>query len=953
MAQRFLVDSAHYNPDTGQFAPNISFTRGIQTVDPGSVLMGPDEPRFDRMVAIPSVAVPPPEPSETAALQVYSNTQGQILAFGVDRDGVTPLMVMVDRISTSLWVFVNGGFPNDTNPLPTTLPGAAVAPHTKTQLTANPKGIALSDQGKPVATTFLDLFDGSSGIGFEPVDGIVFHGLIVLAGRIFVRDGMPNAPGHWPLLGFGFAVSNDRGATWSLVYYDRDENDPDMARKLWPRGQTWVIRVAALYDSRYAANPAECIVSSTDYRHNLATGQIAASGHAWVLKFTRSLSPIDDWQLSAAVARFSILSNTHCHVAHVTEYHPFPDNKGLQLLVSNGDGPDRNRFTRYILNDKDDPNFATNWIPVDDYHGTHAPFFPGKAMLSQQPVGAIQGPREGAIIWGADSQTEWISMMQLPFDANPSSFTHIYGLATGFGDAVIIRNGSLVNLKDLRPENSGASDPATFPAPCIASVWNELASTEEELRASARILYTPHLDAAGGVWTQVGNTRWLSPTSAQYGGYIYSASDVDIAVGLRRFPIPGVKTFRPVLVAPGGANMVIANCAWVDETFPPIVEGERHATVLKIAGSQAIGFTDPEFPSRVLHPPCLCDQVFKIKSFFTEDKSTAGIIRVSEDESSGVILWSAAPQVRRFRGWMLDGSYYTLSPNKTGQLTATIWPDTPQGERGSWIRYSCGWGAAGQDRWCPITIIAYNDVLAVTSTLQLQLFASGDRNVADSNVLYVAIDQALDGVGSLAYPLPPSPSAPPFRQPDERLTVISLGIAPNTTWLIRLTGVVPNGNWDHYAMRGTRDQGTGQFVSRRVWPLLTLWGAPDQYIEISASCDKLALYVSVQSGAEVQNVSVGLGQMWLSDSPLHLAVGFDSKTSTLFIGYSLGGDLVQATSLTLQLHLSLSELRFRGVSDEVCEMRWIGGEIDDAPVVTPTLESIRAAFVNLDFLNGP
>jgi hypothetical protein len=888
------------------------------------------------MVAIPSVAAPPPEPSPTAAVQVYSNTQGQILASGVDSDGREPLMVLLDRLSTSLWVFVGGGFPNDTNPLPTTLPGASVGGHNRTHLTANPKGVAISDQtGQPVTTTFLDLFDGSSGIGFEPVDGIVFHGLIVLAGRIFVLDGVPSLPLHWALMGFGFAVSRDRGVTWSLDYYDTDENDPELLRKLWPRGQSWVIRVGALYESRYAANPAECYVSSTDYRHNLATGEIAASGHAWVLKFNRSVAPIGDWS-APTVARFSILSNTHCHVAQVTEFHPFPDNKGLQLLVSNGDGPDRNRFTRYILNDKDDPNFATNWIPMDDYHGTHAPFFPGKAMLSQQPVGAIQGPREGAILWGADSQTEWISMMQLPFGGEPSSFSHVYGFATGFGDGVIVRNGSLVNLKDLRPENSGTSDPINFPAPCIASVWNELARTEPELLSSARILFTPQLDSSGGVWTQIGNTRWMSPTSAMYGGYIYSASDVDISVGLRRFPVPEVKRFRPVLVAPGGANLVIANCAWVDETFPAIAEGQRHATVLKITGSQATGFTDPELPSRTLHPPCLCDQVLKLKSSFTDDKSTAGLIRISEDGSGGLIPWNPAPQVRRFRAWALDGSYFTITPNKTAQVTATMWPDTPGGERGSWIRYTCGWGVEGEGRWCPLTMISYNDVENQFRTLWIQLFGSGDREVADSNVLYIAIDQALDGIGSLSYPQLPSASGSPAVMPDERLTVTGVNIASNSSWLLRVSGVTPNGNWDHYAMRGSRDPETGAFVSKRFWPLLTLWGASNQYIELSANCDGLALSASVRNIDETNEVSIGGGQMWLPDSPLHLAIGFDSTTKTLLIGYSLGGDLVQASPIPLSSPLTLTEIRLRGVSDEVCEMRWIGGEIDDAPVVTPT-----------------
>ncbi|MFM9994271.1 MAG: hypothetical protein ACKVU4_00560 [Phycisphaerales bacterium] len=108
-------------------------------------------------------------------------------------------------------------------------------------------------------------------------------------------------------------------------------------------------------------------------------------------------------------------------------------------------------------------------------------------------------------------------------------------------------------------------------------------------------------------------------------------------------------------------------------------------------------------------------------------------------------------------------------------------------------------------------------------------------------------------------------------------------------------------------------------------------------------------------------------QVWLPDSPLLLAIGHeyaaqDPPSRTLYVGASLGGGLVKfiANGVTVPWSdKTFTALKFRGAvggldvdnDGEVCEFRWIGGEIN--PTGALTNSTLPAAFVDLGFLGGP
>lgn len=100
-------------------------------------------------------------------------------------------------------------------------------------------------------------------------------------------------------------------------------------------------------------------------------------------------------------------------------------------------------------------------------------------------------------------------------------------------------------------------------------------------------------------------------------------------------------------------------------------------------------------------------------------------------------------------------------------------------------------------------------------------------------------------------------------------------------------------------------------------------------------------------------------QLWLPDSTLLAAVSWDSSNGAkLYFGATLAGGAV-ATGPDEGVEVAswggqtapLSQLKFRGASDEVVEFRWIGGQIDGGATTSET--GFKLLFEDIEFLKGP
>ena len=79
-----------------------------------------------------------------------------------------------------------------------------------------------------------------------------------------------------------------------------------------------------------------------------------------------------------------------------------------------------------------------------------------------------------------------------------------------------------------------------------------------------------------------------------------------------------------------------------------------------------------------------------------------------------------------------------------------------------------------------------------------------------------------------------------------------------------------------------------------------------------------------------------------------LAVGFDKAGSKFYFAASVGGAPTSVASADLPSveNIEYDELRFRGV-DEVCELRWMGAEINNDTTVS--LDLMAESFSDLEW----
>ncbi len=944
--KRFVADAANrvmkVYPGSGLTAP---FTRNLVTIDPDGTQADANKLRVDRLVhiaAIPSAYDQPPPTLETG---------GALLASGVDHTGSSELLLYLAAQGHRFDIYENGVFLRDW-PL------------------GKPKMGPLSLQARgldPMSDVlFLDVLNLPWQTGakvIEPASVVIFHGAIIVAGAVWIGTTQTN---KYELMGWGFAMSLDKGQSWTLEW---DNTTQAQAQLYSGRGKAWCLRAAPIYQ-RNQSNPTSCSICCTDYVHRHTNPALdAVSGRVFYARISRPTGQSSNWGFGAnttykvkvfdftplgAPAPVKPLSHTHSCMA--TEWSQ-SGSQGVQLLVSIGDGRARNRFIRITSADYGGDYTTAPWVIQDDYHGKADPAgqFNTISTESPQPVGAVFGANAGEVIWGTDIRQEWLFMTKLPTSStatpDQARFEHLYGLATGFGKNGPDRSWPAVfDINQPRPE---------LPTGPLTGVYVEETHAGAEPDAN-RVLYCPDTSKPRE-WVQVAAWRPISsldPVTVQcaavHSGQIYFGGQNH---GLKRRPIPvptpvatpTLRAIRPVLVGPGGKNLVKGGtgCYFNDEAPEP------PTTLMQLTQVTAIPpvWRDDQATPPLTLPavPSLGNRALRIRTTRADSNGYFARARVSSDVgtswntlSSGGWVTGPTAQVRRFRGWVLDGSHNQaaqIAPNKTNQVYLRLWDEDPSPPlpAGAMSEYSC------HDRWIPCTNISARTLAPLTGLgLRLNALTSGLDTDKEDNRGYLVVGEALDGNGSLPYPM-----APEADGPDEVLTIKDFSIGTSQSWWVKVAGMMPIANWDHHAARLTT---VDPIVSDRRWPLFTLWAATDRYVEFLADCENKGFMVRYRTGPGSQVVSVPFGdqkQIWLPDSPLLAAISFDLATNKIYVGASLGGDLVQVLpdGITWPTGTAITELRFRGATGgysskgEVCEFRWIGGEINPGGVLNEGVPS--------------
>lgn len=961
-----------------------TFTRDLDTIDPTGGLVAEDEPRFDWPVSMTPVFAPTLIRATTAAF---------LMASGIDRDGETELMVLYDP-GLADFIVLRGGSVN-VNFSGTTLY------NTECNDTIRTSSGARAGNMNDTVRVFPPVTGMDADTRFVPRTAAVFYGAIVVAGPIMVlneEETEENQVDTFDLGGWGFIWNLDQGDPndWTFLWSDLELSPQQVNHN---RGQVWCLRAAPVYYERASCSgelpaPGECWFVCTDYRENGGPDNlISLGGRVYIFKITRDVSGqvpgawtavlpgAGNTGLVADLPRGGTDTQPGCHAhsAHMVEWlGPESEEQGVQVIVALGDGQDNQRFARLTLEDKDNADYddLNEWTIEGDFHGKRRTTSgaANAGWSSQQPVGVAWGPvgveTRPTLLWGADEQSDWITQMTLPErqeTQNPpvlqqAQFNFEAGFATGYGRLL---NGDFVRHKPAvflinQPRIECTDGP-------LATVLGDASSPSTS--RFARVMYCHNVQSPEK-WVQVAQGFGTSEgTAAIYGTNIYYVPYGATGLGLMRVQEPTAPpiSFRPVVVAAGGKN------ALVDGFY--IADGD-HATAFEEMEKVDGEWQDDADFSFLPQPPSIGVQGQLYK--FASSTSATSIVTqyIAEMHVSGTAsnLWDTSTdpnwetggeKVRRYRAWVKGSTYNraaTLSPNKTLQLSSQAEDGESTTEpAGAPTKYT------SESRWCPATLIGRVPI-ASDRGLGIRIrsnFASG--NALDENVGYYLVDYAGDGNGSLPYPLPPrSASAAADDHPDELLTVsgslFALQTGDSEGWMVRLAGMHPVGNWDQYAER--RD---GSDADIRYWPLFTLWASDTNWIEFAADCVNRGYRIRLKAGSGAATThSFGQGKLlWLPDSPLYVALAYNSTTDRLYIGASLGGDEVRTVadsgdginvaSLWTTGNLpTFTELRFRGAPDtvgnnEVNEYRWLGGELEIDETFTNS--SMGTAFEDIDFLS--
>ncbi len=491
-SKRFTFDAAFLSDPPGL---RFSFSRPVPTFDLSKgdtldpVFVPPNSPRYERTTALAGAP-------RFESVRDTPDASTQILASGLDHDGVTPLLVLLQD-------------PIDSES-PVLLDVFSVA---GAQLLA----LEAAGSGPGRVRTLLppsgDLLRGSiPNKVFRPVAGAISHGLIVL----FCTVSHQAAPTD-PFLdaASAFVTSQDRGLTWTLSY----ESPPFFPGTR--RGAPWAMQ--NWWPTKRHVPPTQAFFAASDYCLNPGS----PGGNSFLFRASRP-KPGFPWVIEPARIIYQSLGTDHHHIAGVLPFHPTGGSgNGLRFFSVLGDSRANNRIVSLTRPDSNylDPN---NWSLQDNFHGSAAAGpFPGAE--ANQFVGCAPGPHDHSVLAGADLITEQLMLLHFD-DAAPSHprTTRLFGLITTQGDG----NLNFI-IRTPTPELGGpycATHAIATPTPAPPLSSRTLFSHDG--------IHWAHAAANGGGYPAI------------HGDHLYF--DGPIATGVTRSPVPTLRIARPLLVGPGG-----------------------------------------------------------------------------------------------------------------------------------------------------------------------------------------------------------------------------------------------------------------------------------------------------------------------------------------------------------------------------------------------------------------
>lgn len=499
MALRKLIFDSATRGDFG-----VTFSRAAATRDRLGNAVASGVIRYGRRRALG-------ETPTFAQVTTFSSQSAVPLGSGYDDDGTTPVSLVSLPTTRSIRVYSGTGWT-----LQRTL-----------DLTRVETGGNVSD----VLSTFAGL--KKTHYYYQPIAGVVCHGLVVLYCVRFYDVNENPASRSWQEDGISFIYSTDNLATVAFVPYAGGGDDvPGLTGyRDWGRGNLWAFQNYFPGTAERTA-PLDAWFPACDYVIDTGKSPQKPGGQAMLFRATRpsiggtwAVQPValvdNRYQTDAAAA----YTTMHYHSAGVCLKHAGE----LHLIVAKGD-TDCSGLVRLICSDPADYTDAGNWTRQANFHGL-ADQSATVGAIGNQGAGMCPGPTFGDILMGSDESESGLYRIEVP--ASHSAKATITGL---WGRYFQTGNRYPYSLWCVSPapERGG---------PYIARVQTDGGGMPTT--TSARVLYSRDGDRwypiASGVrvlpFIHGGVPAYLTTTQ------VMGASAVSAATA-----------YRPALVSPGGRN---------------------------------------------------------------------------------------------------------------------------------------------------------------------------------------------------------------------------------------------------------------------------------------------------------------------------------------------------------------------------------------------------------------
>ena len=908
-----------------------TFTRSVTTLDPQGNAVASGVPRFDAETLLTGAQDtgdfladfgPPPD--------VGSNFR--IWDSGYDKTGVDWWLIAwaYDPGPNKLIVFKRG----TSTPFPATV-------YTLTSFTHTTSG---SKQVSGFAIV--------NGRRYIPHSASICHGFIAVGCAACVET----TPGTYSIEGTAVVYSTDGGTTWQLLFEDVSAGQqPGLTR-----GREWSLPPYFVPYPGTGNLVLEAWFVVADYRHK-AQNPACQDGRFYVFRITRTYNggQFSDWVVEPAkTLMFDVAGPTlgdnadHAHAGAIVK----SGTTGVRLVAGIGDTAIHNRLFTATLADHSDPGWwnPSHWTVTDNYHGRAVPTTsppPNDRGADDNQITAFLGSQEvdpAATVCGADTTAEPLVLLRTPSETSRKpTMEHLWGIDSD------TYSTSGANSSPMRGAFNALG--VRCPAPerretIVAHVREEFPGEFADHQAQ-RILYHPPSQNNLRLWAEVAARRTVEPTAAAFGDTIAMAGQLggsSTGDGIRRVLRPGTggvgeRTLRPIVISPGGINMLRAGFAYT--TFPANPHLIQPLTRNPTTGR----WEDTSVSPAIVLPAAACrgDRAFRVRV----ENAASGAVDIARmyiasatagnDNETG---WAKDPQARKFRVLACDGSHHAhsgFSRPSTGRFSCAYSPTDALTD----LKRSQG-NVSVSDRWIPHTL-SVTEELAANQSPRIVLRSGFAPTDSSEGHYYIIFDTARDGEMAFPYPLDPhpGPDGPDPNGPDELLDIT--GLALNGAFTLLLAGMMPGDDWDQRTPR------TGG-----LWPLFTLVAGSGHHLEFDAdtTTSRFALRGQGSGGTfdhrwgehlpDPPQAQVPFKQHWGRNSPLLIGISYTG--SSLIAVASLGGGApIETASLTLTLSPPVSLLKFRGFLNEVVSFRWFGGEVKET---AETEQQIRDHLESLDFL---